>query len=611
VREQLALLPGYLTGHLQLALVSLLLGAALSIPTGIWITRRKRLEAGVLALAGVIQTVPSLALLAVMVPLLAWVGTFTVRAFGFPVPSIGFLPALIGLTLYSILPILQNTVAGISGVDPSLIEAARGVGMTRRQQLWRVELPLALPILVAGIRTSTVWVVGIATLSTPVGAPSLGNYIFSGLQTRNFKAVVVGCVAAAALALFLDGLVRVMEAGIRTRRRSLIGGAAGLLAALVAYAGITLGAERFGGREHAVRIGTKTFTEQYILGEILARQIARETSEEARAVPSLGSTVAFDALRTGALDVYVDYSGTIWATVMKRRDVPPDPRTVLGAVRLYLEREHGIVLVGALGFENAYALAMREARAGELGIRTISDLARHAPSLGVAGDYEFFSRTEWMSLQSVYGLRFRNQRSMDPSLMYEAVAGSQVDVISAFSTDGRIAAFGLKVLEDDRRAIPPYDAIILASRRLAREQPEVVAALRRLSGAISDSQMRRMNSAVDQDGRSPAAVAREFLENWAGEPRSLLRMRPLDPVARPGTRSEGAVERPVVVEEGERRVRTRGVEPVPHLRRRVLANKAGTRGLGALEPGGYEIGAVPVEQLRDPKVPLLHPDIIG
>ena len=213
--DQLALLPGYLTAHLQLALVALAIGAALSVPLGIWITRRKSLEQAVLGTASVIQTIPSLALLAIMVPALAAVSTLTATAFGVELRSIGYAPALVALSLYSILPILRNTVTGIESVDRSLIEAARGVGMTDRQMLLRVELPLAMPVVVAGVRTATVWVVGTATLSTPVGATSLGNYIFSGLQTRNQTAVLVGCVAAALLALLLDNVIRCLEIGIR------------------------------------------------------------------------------------------------------------------------------------------------------------------------------------------------------------------------------------------------------------------------------------------------------------------------------------------------------------------------------------------------------------
>jgi osmoprotectant transport system permease protein len=511
VTDQLALLPGYLTAHLQLSLLALLLGTALSLPLGIWVTRRPRTESWVLGVAGVVQTIPGLALLAVVVPALAALGAVTSRLAGVGVPSIGLLPALIGLTLYSVLPILRNTVTGIRGVDPAIVEAARGVGMTDSERLRLVELPLALPVIVAGLRTATVWVVGMATLSTPVGAPSLGNYIFSGLQTRNLAAVLVGCVAAAALALALDGLVRALEVGVRTRRRALVTAALGLLALLYAFAFGTLARGWWGAGERPITIGAKSFTEQYILSEILAREIAGATARPTHVVGSLGSTVAFDALVAGTLDVYVDYTGTIWATIMKRTDVPPDPAIVLEDVRRYLAETHGITLVAALGFENAYALAMRDESAGRLGITTISELAEHASTLVIAGDYEFFSRPEWTALERAYGLRFRDRRSMEASLMYTAAASAQVDVISAFSTDGRIAALGLTVLADDRHVIPPYDAVVLASARLAHEAPDVVAALRPLAGAIDADTMRRLNGAVDQDGESPAAAARAFL----------------------------------------------------------------------------------------------------
>jgi osmoprotectant transport system permease protein len=508
--EQLALLPGYLTAHLQLSLIALAIGACVSLPLGIWITRRPALEPGVLGVASVIQTIPSLALLAIMVPLLAGLGAITAR-FGLELQGIGFAPALIALSLYSLLPMLRNTVAGIRSVDPALIEAARGVGMTDRQRLVRVELPLGAPVIVAGLRTATVWVVGTATLSTPIGATSLGNFIFSGVATRNDTAVLVGCVAAAGLALLLDGVIRTLETGVRDRRRGLAAGAGAVLALLFAYAGGTLALPRQHGAAPAIAIGSKTFTEQYILADLLARQIADRTGAPTRAVPSLGSTVAFDALVGGDLDVYVDYSGTIWATIMKRDTLPGRRGEVLEEVRRYLAREHGVELVAALGFENTYALSMRADQARELSLATLSDLSRAAADLELGGDYEFFGRAEWRALVETYGLAFRDRRSMDPSLMYQAVANGDVDVISAFSTDGRIAAFDLAVLEDDRGVIPPYDAIVLAGPRLARERPEVVQALRELDGTIDAETMRRTNLRVDGEGASPGEAAAELL----------------------------------------------------------------------------------------------------
>jgi osmoprotectant transport system permease protein len=517
VSEQLSLLPGYLTSHLQLSLAALILGVAFSVPMGVWISRNPRFESPVLGFASVLQTVPSLALLALMVPVLAGLAAL-VSGLGIELRSIGFLPAVVALTLYSVLPILRNTVTGIAGVDPALVEAARGVGMTDRQRLLRVELPLALPVIVAGIRTATVWVVGTATLATPVGATSLGNYIFSGLQTRNFTAVLVGSVAAAGLAISLDGLVRLLESGLVGRSRAAVGLAVTGLTLLCLYAGgafVVSATAGWAGASRPVTIGAKTFTEQYILSELLALQIAAETGLESRVVQSLGSTVAFDALRSSEIDVYVDYSGTIWATIMKRDDLPEDRARVLTGVEAFLAQEHGIVLVGSLGFQNTYALAMRGADASARKIETISQLAGQAPELEIGGDYEFFARAEWRALETTYGLRFREQRSMDSALMYQAVAAGEVDVISAYSTDGRIAALGLSLVADDRGVIPPYDAIVLASPGLARERPEVVAALRGLIGRIDESRMQAMNYAVDEEGRAPSAVARAFLAELA------------------------------------------------------------------------------------------------
>lgn len=504
MKEQLTLLPQYLLAHLQLTLVALAFGIGLSVPLGIVLTRRRHLQQTALGIASVIQTIPALALLAVMVPLLGAAG----------LTSIGYLPAIIALTLYSVLPILRNTVIGISEVDPALTEAARGVGMTDWQTLMRVELPVALPIIVAGIRTATVWTVGMATLSTPIGAPSLGNYIFSGLQTRNYASVLVGCLASAALALILDGLIRTIEVGVRERRKAMTRGAIAVLALLcVVTGGSAIQSISRSAGQNTITIGAKTFTEQYILSAIIAAQVHNDTGLPAKLMQSLGSTVAFDALRTGQIDTYVEYSGTIWATLMKRKDVPQNRGDVLTGVDTWLREQHAGIVVGSLGFENTYALAMRADQALALGIKTISDLGIHARRLTIGGDYEFFQRNEWKSIQETYGLSFTSERSMDPSLMYQALTNGDVDVISAFSTDGRLAALNLTVLTDDRGVIPPYDAIILASERLSREYPEIITSLKALAGKIDPEHMRLMNLAVDRDHRTPPDVAEEFIDS--------------------------------------------------------------------------------------------------
>jgi osmoprotectant transport system permease protein len=358
--------------------------------------------------------------------------------------------------------------------------------------LAQVELPLSAPVIMAGLRTAAVWVIGTATLSTPVGQTSLGNYIFTGLQTENWVFVLFGCGAAAALALIVDQLLGLIESGVarRERRRVIIGAAALGLGALLAV-GPSLASARA-----SYTIGAKSFTEQYILAQLIVDEL-QENGAQARRRVGLGSSVIFRALTSNELDAYVDYSGTIWTTQMRRTD-SPGREAVLEEMTDWLREEHGVLALGPLGFENAYALAMRRARAEELGVRTISDLARVAPRLSMGGDFEFFGRPEWAALRDAYGLSFRDRREYQSTFMYRAVADGAVDVISAFSSDGRIAALDLVVIEDDREAIPPYDAVLLVAPARANDAA-FLASLRPLVNAIPVETMREASLMVDRD----------------------------------------------------------------------------------------------------------------
>ena len=502
-------LPDYLSQHVMLSAAALLLGLAISLPLAIAAHRNAIVRWPVLTLASVIQTIPSLALLALFYPLLLALSAAT-SGFGLEFSALGFLPSLLALTLYSMLPIIRNAVAGLQGVDADVREAARGVGMTDNQMLTRVELPLAAPVIMAGVRTAAVWVIGTATLSTPVGQTSLGNYIFTGLQTENWVFVLFGCAAAAGLALIVDQLLGMIESGVARRdRRRVIAGAVSLaLGALIAIA------PSFVSARGNYTIGAKSFTEQYILAQLIRDELQDE-GLTARRRTGLGSSVVFRALASSEIDVYVDYTGTIWSLHMQRED-SPGREAVLGEMTEWLMDEHGILALGPLGFENAYALAMRRERAEELGVSTIADLARVAPQLAMGGDFEFFGRPEWTALRDAYALDFRDRREYQSTFMYRAVADGAVDVISAFSSDGRIAAYDLVVLEDDRGAIPPYDAVLLVSPARANDEA-FLAALRPLVNAIAVETMREASLMVDreEDKRSVREAA-AFLASETG-----------------------------------------------------------------------------------------------
>ena len=500
-----SLLPERLAWHVLLSAAALALGLLIALPLGMLAARSPRLRWPALALAGLVQTIPSLALLALFYPLLLLLSNLAKGAFGHGFSALGFLPSLLALTLYSMLPILRNTVAGLTGVDPAVVEAARGVGMTDRQRLWRVELPLSVPVIMAGVRTAAVWTIGAATLSTPVGQTSLGDYIFSGLQTENWAMVLTGCVASAGLALVVDQLLGLVESGAERRDKRLWGaGLLGLAVGLaVAVAPLAAGLTR----PAAYVIGAKNFSEQYILAEVMADRLEGQGASVARKI-NLGSAVAYRALAAGEIDAYVDYSGTLWANVLGRKD-NPGRAAVLDGLRTELKRRDGVVLLAPLGFENAYALAMRRDRAQALGIRTLADLAAKAPQLTMGGDLEFFSRPEWASVETTYGLRFKAKRQFQPTFMYRALGSGEADVISAFSSDGRIAADDLVVLGDPKGALPPYDAVLLIAPGRAGDA-RLKLALAGLDGAITVEAMQKANFSVDRDAgkASPSEAAR-------------------------------------------------------------------------------------------------------
>src|ERR1700731_3504818 len=504
--EALSHLTDYLGNHVRVSVAALALGLLVSLPLAVFARNHPLMRGALLGLASIVQTVPGLALLALFYPLLLALAAVALVWFGFGFSAFGFLPAVLALALYSMLPVLRNTITGLAGVDAAILEAAQGVGMTQRQSLFMVELPLALPVIMAGIRTSAVWVIGTATLSTPIGQTSLGNYIFAGLQTQNWVFVLFGCLAAAILALAVDQLLALIENGIRRRSRVLAALGSLGIAALAAATLVPSPARS----PSSYIVGAKTFAEQYVLSALIAQRL-RAAGLPASTRQGLGSNVIYEALVAGDIDVYVDYSGTLWANQFHHSDIKPREE-LLAELKATLAQKN-VPLLGELGFENAYALVMSRKRAGQLGIHSIADLVSHAPAMSIAADYEFFSRPEWAGLKKAYGLSFRAQRQMQPDFMYAAVASGEVDVIAGYTSDGLIAKYDLVVLDDVKHAIPPYDAIMLLAPKRADDQA-LRAALSPLLGQIDIAAMREANlrAAGGNGVSSPEAVARWLWE---------------------------------------------------------------------------------------------------
>lgn len=503
LHEQFLLMPDYFRGHLLLTLAAMACSISISIPLGIWAAQSPRIKRPLLTVISVIQTFPSLAILALIVALLGG--------------RIGFLPAFLALTMYSMLPIVRNTVTGLESIQPEIVEAARGIGMAPRQILVKIRVPLALPIIVAGIRTATVWTVGLATLSTLAGATSFGNYIFTGIQTRNLVAVTVGSIAAAIMSVVLDsvigGLQWLMETDLTsTSRRKVRIVQATLVTATAAILVVTVMAFLPKPKPDFV-IGAKAFTEQYIIAGYLEK-VLEEAGFRVEQRTGLGSDLPFTATRSGSIDVYMEYSGTIWANHMAMED-NPGREAVLEQTMEYVDG-HGLVSLGPSGFQNLYAFAMRRDRADELGVTSIEDLVPIADQLKCGGDLEFFGRPEWHRVRDTYNIDFGEKLTFDAALMYTAVYEEQVDLITAYTTDGRVAAYDLVIIEDPRNALLPYDGLYLASERAAAN-PGFRTAINPVIGAIPDEIMREANKMVDVDGRS-IAEAVQYLYDYAHGP---------------------------------------------------------------------------------------------
>ncbi|MBV8486669.1 MAG: ABC transporter permease/substrate-binding protein [Planctomycetaceae bacterium] len=491
--------------HLELVLEAVILAVCVGLPLGIAAARRPLLERATLALANVLQTIPSLALL----------GFLSIAFRG----QIGKAPALMALLLYALLPIIKNTILGLRSISPEVREASLALGMTARQRLAWVELPLAMPIVLGGVRVATVASVGMATIAAAIGARGLGSYIFRGVALSDTRLILAGSVPAALLALAADAALGEAERLLDPARprvgriRLALSGVAVFFFLSLAAWGFWLDHKGENADRPAIRIGSKDGSEMILLGHLLADLVEARTEIRVDRRFNLGGTlVCYNALRREGLDAYVEYTGTALTTILKE-SVQNDRGIVLERVRALLRARDGVICLDPLGFENTFALLVRRDLALRLGLRTISDLRKHQRVLRAGFGPEFMNRPDgYPGLIRAYGLKLgQPPREMDRNLLYQALVQGSIDLAAGDSTDGRIAAFDLVQLEDDRRYFPPYEAVPLVRSGLLEKYPELREAMNVLAGKIDSAAMRRLNQEVDDRKRRPEEVAHEFL----------------------------------------------------------------------------------------------------
>ena len=507
--------------HLFLVVVATGAAALAGIPVGIILTRRPSLSRPVLAVANVLQTIPSLALFGFLIPVLGSYG-------------IGQLPAIIALFLYSLLPIIRNTFTGISGVDPAVREAAWGMGMTDWQVLSQVEIPLAMNVIIAGLRVATVISVGTATVAAAIGAGGLGTYIFRGLRSIDSTLMLAGAAPAAIMALGADFVLGWIEKSLapgsarggRRKAAAVVAGAAllVLVAVIVRTGQFSPLAARSTGSEigetapspaspaRLIAIGSKDFTESRILAEIVAQTIEIKTGLEVKREFELSGDLCHRALVSGEIDGYVEYTGTAFTQILKHTPIT-DARQVYDQVKREYESRFNLEWLDPLGFQNTFAILVRGEDARSLNLKAVSDVAAHAPRWRAGFGQDFMSRQDgYPGFAKAYALKFAEvPREMDLSLTYQALANGQVDLIAGNSTDGLIDKLGLVQLEDDRHYFPPYEAAPVFRRDTLDRDPKIRQAIGTLAGRLTDADMRRLNYSVDAEKRDLVAVVRGFL----------------------------------------------------------------------------------------------------
>ncbi len=493
--------------HIFLVVISTGFAVLFGVPLGISLTRVKSLQTPILGFANIMQTVPSLALFGLLIPI-PFIG------------GIGARTAIIALALYALLPVIRNTGTGILGIDPKLREAAVAMGMTGGQMLRLVELPLAMPVILTGIRVAVVISVGVATVAAAVGAGGLGTYIFRGLRQNDNNLLLAGALASALLALFCDFALGQFEKSYAigeraSTRRRFIG--LGVVAVLGVVVGVwflpnfrsEISNLKTGSEENKkIVVASKDFTESVILAEILAQMLEKRGVSVERKF-ELGGNLAHDGLLSGQIDVYPEYTGTAYTAILKHKPIT-DPQAVYDQTRSEYADKFKLSVSPPLGFSNDFAILVRGDVARKNNLKTISDAVPIAKNWQAGFGQDFMSRADgYPGFSKAYGFNFAKQpREMDLSLTYRALQSSELDIIAGNSTDGLIAALDLFQLADDRHYFPPYQAVFISRQEVADIPKET---LDKLNNAISTDEMRRLNYEVDGKKRSPREVAAEWV----------------------------------------------------------------------------------------------------
>lgn len=480
--------------HVSISLIALLIAMVIAIPLAILLKDHRKAAEVCLQIAGIIQTIPSLAILGLLIPLV----------------GIGTVPAVIALVLYAIMPIFQNTYAGLTEIAPNLEEAATAFGLTKWKKLQRLELPLAMPMILSGVRISLVMIIGTATLAALIGGGGLGTFILTGIQSNNNTYVVIGAVLSAVLAFFFSWLLKFVSANSQRLRRSLIA----LLVILCGFGGYR-GYQAVRPAPTKIIIAGKMGSEPEILIHMYKDLIEdADPHAEVTLKPNFGGTTfLFKALQSNQIDIYPEFTGTVNQQIIKsKQKTGANPQKTYQVAQRELARRYQMRYLKPMQYQNGYALVASPQFAKEHQLTKMSQLANYNEEITAGFDPDFDQLHDgYPGLKGPYGYQFKNVKTMEPSIRYKAIANGRVNVVDGYTTDPQIPQYHLKMLKDDRHFFPPYQGAPLMKESFAKQNPQVVKALNKLSGRITTEEMQQMNYDVTVKKESAAKVAHRYL----------------------------------------------------------------------------------------------------
>lgn len=496
--ERRAFFTNLLLEHLKISIISILIAIVLGLIIGIMISEYKRTSRLTLGTINFIYTIPSISLLGFLIPF----------------SGIGNITAVIALSVYALLPMVRNTYTGITNIDENILEAAKGMGSTNMQILFKIKLPLAMPVIMSGIRNMVTMTIALAGIASFIGAGGLGVAIYRGITTNNAAMTLTGSLLIAVLALIIDALIG--AAGRRIKARRKYSNKNKVIAAVIAVVLCigTIGGTLWSSRtRNTINIATKPMTEQYIIGEMLDMLIEQETDLNVELTHGVGGGTSNiqPAMEKGEFDIYPEYTGTGWNMVLKKSGLYDEE--MFNSLQDQYQSDFNMSWVGMYGFNNTYGLVVRSEIADQYDIKTYSDLARISDQLVFGAEYDFFEREDgYDPLCSEYGFKFKDTVDLDIGLKYQAINQKKIDVMNIFTTDGQLSVSDVTVLIDDKGFYPSYMCGNVIRNEVLEAHPELEYIFVQLEGAISDENMAEMNYQVETDAMEPRDVAEAFLK---------------------------------------------------------------------------------------------------